>query len=130
MHGAKNYPLHKEKSTLDIELPDKTGDVEFLETLSEALPRVILHHPDIIFYLGGADPFEKDKLGRLSLSKVGLMKRDEMVLDFAKERGIPIVTTLSGGYAENIEDTVEIHANTIRAVKKVFFEKSQFQTVL
>jgi acetoin utilization deacetylase AcuC-like enzyme len=130
MHGAKNYPLHKEKSTLDIELPDKTGDVEFLETLSEALPRVILHHPDIIFYLGGADPFEKDKLGRLSLSKNGLMKRDEMVLDFAKERGIPIVTTLSGGYAENIEDTVEIHANTIRAVKKVFFEKSQFQTVL
>jgi acetoin utilization deacetylase AcuC-like enzyme len=130
MHGAKNYPLHKEKSTLDIELPDKTGDVEFLETLSEALPRVILHHPDIIFYLGGADPFEKDKLGRLSLSKNGLMKRDEMVLDFAKARGIPIVTTLSGGYAENIEDTVEIHANTIRAVKKVFFEKSQFQTVL
>jgi acetoin utilization deacetylase AcuC-like enzyme len=130
MHGAKNYPLHKEKSTLDIELPDKTGDVEFLETLSEALLRVILHHPDIIFYLGGADPFEKDKLGRLSLSKNGLMKRDEMVLDFAKARGIPIVTTLSGGYAENIEDTVEIHANTIRAVKKVFFEKSQFQTVL
>lgn len=121
MHGAKNYPLHKENSMLDIELPDKTGDVEFLETLEQALPRVILHQPDIIFYLGGADPFEKDKLGRLSLTKEGLMKRDEMVLQFAKDRNTPIVTTMSGGYALDINDTVEIHANTIRAVKKVFF---------
>lgn len=121
MHGAKNYPLHKENSTLDIELPDKTGDVEFLETLEQALPRVILHQPDIIFYLGGADPFEKDKLGRLSLTKEGLMKRDEMVLQFAKEHHTPIVTTMSGGYALDINDTVDIHANTIRAVKKVFF---------
>lgn len=128
MHGAKNYPLHKENSTLDIELPDKTGDVEFLETLEQALPRVILHQPDIIFYLGGADPFEKDKLGRLSLTKEGLMKRDEMVLQFAKEHNTPVVTTMSGGYALDINDTVEIHANTIRAVKKIFFEmaKSKF----
>lgn len=123
MHGAKNYPLHKENSTLDIELSDKTGDVEFLETLEQALPRVILHQPDIIFYLGGADPFEKDKLGRLSLTKEGLMKRDEMVLQFAKEHQTPIVTTMSGGYALDINDTVDIHANTIRAVKKVFFNE-------
>jgi acetoin utilization deacetylase AcuC-like enzyme len=121
MHGAKNYPLHKEKSTLDIELPDKTGDKEFLDTLEQALTRIILHQPDIIFYLGGADPFEKDKLGRLSLTKEGLMKRDEMVLQAAKEHSIPIVTTMSGGYAMDLNDTVEIHANTIRAVKKVFF---------
>jgi acetoin utilization deacetylase AcuC-like enzyme len=120
MHGAKNYPLHKENSSLDIELPDRTGDDEFLETLNEALPRIFTHNPDIIFYLGGADPFEKDKLGRLSLTIAGLRKRDEIVLEFAKEKGVPIVTTMSGGYAENIEDTVEIHANTIRAVKKVF----------
>jgi acetoin utilization deacetylase AcuC-like enzyme len=120
MHGAKNYPLHKETSSLDIELPDKTGDNEFLETLTEALPRIFTHNPDIIFYLGGADPFEKDKLGRLSLTIAGLRRRDEIVLEFAKEKGVPIVTTMSGGYAENIEDTVEIHANTIRAVKKVF----------
>jgi acetoin utilization deacetylase AcuC-like enzyme len=129
MHGAKNYPLHKEKSSLDIELSDKTGDIEFLETLEQALPRVILQQPDIIFYLGGADPFEKDKLGRLGLSKDGLMKRDEMVLQFAKERNVPIVTTLSGGYAADINDTVDIHANTIRAVKKVFFEKAQRQKI-
>lgn len=123
MHGAKNYPLHKEISNLDIELPDKTSDREYLETLEEALPRIFLHDPDIIFYLGGADPFEKDKLGRLSLTMEGLMKRDETVLKFAREKNTPIVTVMSGGYALDINDTVEIHANTIRAVKKVFFNE-------
>lgn len=127
MHSAKNYPLHKEKSSLDIELADKTGDKEFLETLEQALPRIFLHNPDIVFYLGGADPYEKDKLGRLSLSKEGLMKRDEMVLDFAKEHHTPIITTMSGGYALDINDTVEIHANTIRAVKKIFSEKASLK---
>jgi acetoin utilization deacetylase AcuC-like enzyme len=122
MHGAKNYPLFKEESTLDIELADKTSDAEFLETLSEALPRVITHDPDLIFYLAGADPYENDKLGRLGLSIDGLRKRDEMVLAFAKSHGVPIVTTMSGGYAMDIEDTVEIHCNTIRAVKKIYFE--------
>ncbi|CAN5519390.1 histone deacetylase [soil metagenome] len=121
MHGAKNYPLFKEKSSLDIELADGTSDKEFLETLSEALPRIFTHNPDVIFYLGGADPFEKDKLGRLNLSIEGLKKRDEIVLQFAREHHTPIVTTMSGGYALDINDTVEIHANTIRAVKKVFF---------
>lgn len=120
MHGAKNYPLFKETSTLDIELPDKTNDREFLETLDEALPRIFLHDPDIVFYLGGADPFEKDKLGRLGLTIEGLRLRDEMVLSYAKERQVPIVTTMSGGYAQDINDTVEIHCNTIRAVKKIF----------
>ena len=122
MHGAKNYPLHKEQSSLDLELPDKTSDMEFLETLSEALPRIFSHNPDIIFYLGGADPFEKDKLGRLSLTIKGLRLRDEMVLEFAKSKDVPIVTTMSGGYAADINDTVEIHANTIRAVKQIFFK--------
>ncbi len=120
MHGAKNYPLFKEISRLDIELPDKTSDAEYLETLNEALPRIFLHNPDIVFYLGGADPFEKDKLGRLSLTFQGLMKRDEAVLSFAKDLGVPIVTVMSGGYAQDINDTVEIHCNTIRSVKKVF----------
>lgn len=119
MHGAKNYPLHKEKSSLDIELPDGTRDEEFLDTLSEALPRIFLHNPDVIFYLGGADPFEKDKLGRLKITKEGLMKRDEIVLRFAKSNHVPIVTTLSGGYALDINDTVEIHANTIRTAKRI-----------
>jgi len=125
MHGAKNYPLFKQTSSLDIELPDKTGDTEYLETLEHALDRVIMHGPDVIFYLAGADPYEKDKLGRLGLTIEGLRRRDEMVLRFAGEAGVPIVTTMSGGYAADIDDTVEIHCNTIRAVKGVYFERAE-----
>ncbi len=121
MHGAKNYPLFKQPSSLDIELADNTRDEEYLETLDHALSRVSLHDPDVIFYLAGADPYEKDKLGRLALSIDGLRRRDEMLLSFARDRGVPIVTTMSGGYATDINDTVEIHANTIRAVKSVYF---------
>jgi acetoin utilization deacetylase AcuC-like enzyme len=123
MHGAKNYPLYKEKSDLDIELADETGDTEFIEILSEALHRIVQHDPDLIFYLGGADPYQKDKLGRLSLTMDGLKQRDKTVLEFAKAEDIPIVTVMSGGYAKDINDTVEIHCNTIRAVKEVFPNK-------
>lgn len=121
MHGAKNYPLFKEVSNLDIELPDGTGDTEYLETLDEALHRIRMHDADLIFYLAGADPYEKDKLGRLNLTINGLKQRDEMVLAFAKSKSVPIVTTMSGGYALDIGDTVEIHCNTIRAIKNLFF---------
>lgn len=122
MHGEKNYPLFKEISNLDIELRDETDDAEFLEILGEVLPRIFLHEPDLVFYLGGADPFEDDKLGRLSLTKNGLRRRDEMVLEFAKQMHVPIVTVMSGGYAKDINDTVDIHCNTIRAIKSVFAE--------
>ena len=124
MHGAKNYPLFKQTSSLDIELHDNTGDDEYLDTLEHALDRVRMHDPDVIFYLAGADPFEKDKLGRLGLSIEGLKRRDETVLRFARDIGVPIVTTMSGGYAADINDTVEIHCNTIRAVKYVYFGES------
>jgi acetoin utilization deacetylase AcuC-like enzyme len=124
MHGAKNYPLFKQTSSLDIELPDDTGDEEFLATLEHALDRVRMHDPDMIFYLAGADPYENDKLGRLGLSIEGLMRRDEMVLRFAREAGVPVVTTMSGGYAADINDTVEIHCNTIRAVKAIFGDRA------
>ena len=120
MHGAKNYPLFKQTSSLDIELADGTADDEYLSILSEALPRLMLHDPDVIFYLAGADPYENDKLGRLKLSMEGLKRRDEIVLEFARTAAVPIVTTMSGGYAKDIADTVEIHCNTIRAVEKVF----------
>lgn len=120
MHGEKNYPLFKETSNVDIELPDGTGDKEYLEILHESLPRIFLHDPDIVFYLAGADPYENDKLGRLKITMEGLRTRDETVLEFARDRQIPVVTVMSGGYAADINDTVEIHCNTIRAVKQVF----------
>lgn len=123
MHGAKNYPLFKARSSLDVELPDGTTDDAYLATLAEYLPRVFAHAPDIIFYLGGADPFARDKLGRLALSMAGLRERDEFVLTECRARRIPVVTVMSGGYAEDISDTVEIHCNTIRAVKKVCAEE-------
>jgi len=129
MHGAKNYPLFKARSTLDVELPDKTSDAEYLATLEEHLPRVFAHRPDIVFYLGGADPFAGDKLGRLALSIEGLRARDEMVLAECRTRRVPVVTTMSGGYAADIKDTTEIHCNTIRAVRKVY-ESDDMQTIV
>jgi acetoin utilization deacetylase AcuC-like enzyme len=117
MHGAKNYPIFKARSTLDVELPDATGDDEYLRALGEHLPRVFAHRPDIVFYLGGADPYAGDKLGRLSLSIAGLRARDEFVIGECDARGVPIATVMSGGYAADIDDTVEIHCNTIRAAK-------------
>ena len=122
MHGAKNYPLFKTRSTLDVELADGAGDEEYLRALAEHLPRVFAHRPDIVFYLGGADPYAGDKLGRLSLSIAGLRERDETVLRECRARGVPVATVMSGGYAADTNDTVEIHCNTIRAVRRVFAE--------
>jgi acetoin utilization deacetylase AcuC-like enzyme len=120
MHGAKNYPLFKQRSSLDVELPDGTSDGEYLDSLARHLPRAFEHAPDLVFYLGGADPYAGDKLGRLSLSIEGLRRRDELVLNECRARGVPVATVMSGGYAADINDTVEIHCNTIRAVKSVF----------
>ncbi|HKR02086.1 MAG TPA: histone deacetylase [Pyrinomonadaceae bacterium] len=120
MHGAKNYPLFKERSTLDVELPDGTGDEAYLETLASHLPKIFAHEPDIVFYLGGADPFKGDKLGRLSLTIEGLRARDELVLAECRTHEVGVATVMSGGYAAEMTDTVEIHCNTIRAVRGIF----------
>ena len=120
MHGARNYPLFKARSTLDIDLPDDTRDAEYLATLAAHLPRVFAHRPEVIFYLGGADPYVHDKLGRLALTIGGLRARDEFVLSFCRAERVPVITVMSGGYAAEISDTVEIHCNTIRAVRQVF----------
>jgi acetoin utilization deacetylase AcuC-like enzyme len=120
IHGAKNYPLFKARSTLDVELADETSDEPYLETLAKHLPSVFAHMPDIIFYLGGADPYEGDRLGRLALTIEGLRARDELVLKECRTRRVPVATVMSGGYAAEISDTVEIHCNTIRAARAVF----------
>jgi acetoin utilization deacetylase AcuC-like enzyme len=120
IHGANNYPLFKAQSSLDVELPDGTSDDEYLESLSTHVPAVFAGDPDIVFYLAGADPYAGDKLGRLALSIDGLRKRDLYVLRECYECEVPVVTVMSGGYGKDINDTIEIHCNTIRMVKEVF----------
>jgi acetoin utilization deacetylase AcuC-like enzyme len=122
MHGEKNYPLHKERSDLDIELKDGTGDVEYLEVMQANVERLIkMVKPDIIFFQSGVDILETDKLGRLSLSKVGCKQRDKYVLEQAKYYNIPIVVTMGGGYSEKIADIVDAHSNTYRLAQEIFF---------
>ena len=114
MHGATNFPFRKSQSDLDIELPDRSTDQDYLAALDQGLEvcaRAIV--PDLIIYLAGADPFEDDRLGRLSLTKAGLAQRDERVFAFAKHRGIPVSVAMAGGYARVIEDTVDIHFQTV-----------------
>ena len=116
MHGARNYPFRKETSHLDIELEDGTGDEPYLAHLAHSLDVILQsHNPDFVFYLAGADPFEGDRLGRLKLTIDGLRRRDELVMDCCCSAGLPVVVTMSGGYATNVDDIVTIHANTIRA---------------
>ena len=112
LHGRHNYPFHKEISDLDVELCDGCGDEEYLEGLAAGLAR--LPRAEMAFYLAGADPYEKDRLGRLKVSRAGLARRDQMVLEHCRERGTPLVITMAGGYSEPIEHTAEIQANTVR----------------
>lgn len=115
IHGAKNFPLRKFPSDLDIDLPDGTKDAEYLASLGLALKEVLSNGPfDLAIYLAGADPFQGDRLGRLKLTKHGLASRDEMVLSTLRSQGIPIAIAMAGGYAHSIVDIVDIHAQTIR----------------
>jgi len=111
LHGRNNYPFHKETSDLDLELPDGCQDDEYLQRLQEGLAQ--LPKADLAFYLAGADPYEKDRLGRLKLTREGLRRRDRMVLDRCRQAGTPVVVTMAGGYAEPIDDTAEIQAATV-----------------
>lgn len=116
MHGAKNYPARKEESHLDLHLPDGLGDDDYLALLDRHLhPILDDFQPGIVFFQAGVDPFHGDRLGKLALSHDGLLRRDRLVLDACRLRRIPVVTTMGGGYARLIEDTVEAHCNTVRA---------------
>jgi acetoin utilization deacetylase AcuC-like enzyme len=119
MHGARNFPFHKVPGTLDVELDDGTGDDEYLARLGEHLPRVLRDAaPDLVVYLAGADPHERDRLGRLRLSFAGLMRRDAMVLEACREVGLPVCVTIAGGYGRDVRDTVAIHVNTVRVLRQ------------
>ena len=115
MHGGRNYPFHKVPGTLDIELSDGIGDDDYLALLAESLPRVLSEgRPDLVVYLAGADPHERDRLGRLKLTFQGLERRDAMVLEACREVGIPVVITIAGGYGVDVRETVQIHLSTAR----------------
>jgi len=114
IHGEKNYPFAKASSDLDIALADGSSDTIYLEALEEALRFLSKQGIQFLIYLAGADPFEGDRLGRLTLTSEGLALRDQRVMAFVKEKGIPIAIAMAGGYANPIEDTVRIHYQTIQ----------------
>ena len=123
IHQFNNYPTEKPPSSLDIHLADGVGDGEYLNRLGNGYRAALsMFHPELVLYLAGADPYFEDQLGGLSLTFDGLMERDRLVIGTALGRGIPVAIVLAGGYAQNVEDTVTIHANTA-AVAKELLEK-------
>lgn len=115
IHGAKNFPFHKEHSDLDIPLPDGTEDEGYLEALEKGLAEAMNgFSADLVIYLAGADPHQKDRLGRLSLTKDGLARRDRLVLGRCHQEGLPVAVVMSGGYGEDVHDTIDIHFQTVK----------------
>ena len=113
IHQQHNYPVFKPRGDLDIGLDDGAGDDEYLRRLEPAMAAVIASNPDLVVYVAGADPFKMDRLGGLRLSFKGLRRRDRIVFDAARSAGVPAAVVLAGGYAADIEDTVEVHLGTI-----------------
>jgi acetoin utilization deacetylase AcuC-like enzyme len=114
IHGAKNFPFRKEESDLDVALPDGADDGEYLDALEGGLEKALDRSgAQLAVYLAGADPFEDDRLGRLCVTREGLAERDRLVLESCRERGIPVAVTMAGGYAREVEDTVDIHFQSI-----------------
>jgi len=114
IHGKNNFPYQKEKSDLDIALENDADDVVYLKALANGL-KVSLNAAgaDLVIYLAGADPYKDDRFGRLALTKEGLAKRDRIVFQSCQEAGLPTAVTMAGGYARNVQDTVDIHFQTI-----------------
>ncbi len=114
MHGARNYPFRKHEGDLDIALPDGTADQQYLDQLKAAIDEQLpWKSTDCVFYLAGADPFQRDRLGRLKLTQAGLAQRDQLVMDACLDRQLPLVIVMAGGYADDIEQIVDIHLQTI-----------------
>jgi len=120
IHGARNFPFEKETSDLDIELPDGCNDAAYLLQLDHGLDTAFdLARPDLVIYLAGADPYHDDRLGRLALSFNGLAERDRRVFGRCQALGLPVAVAMAGGYARQIDDTVTIHATTIRLAGQI-----------
>ena len=122
MHGAGNFPMQKERSDLDIDLPDGTGDKEYLKILKKNLYKLIDDlMPDFIFFQSGVDVLATDKLGRLALTIEGCKERDRLVIQACKDNNIPLVISMGGGYSDHIKDIIEAHANTYRLAQQIYF---------
>ena len=120
IHQENNYPAHKPPSSIDLHMMDRAEDDEYMGALLPAVQNALDEfRPDLLFYIGGADPFCEDQLGGLLLTKNGLKDRDRRVFEEARKRGVPVATALAGGYARRVEDTVRIHVNTILAAREV-----------
>jgi acetoin utilization deacetylase AcuC-like enzyme len=121
LHQHNNYPMVKPASSIDVDLPDGTGDDDYLAWLDQALSSGLRQfEPDLICYIAGADPYREDQLGGLALTIEGLKKRDELVFRVARARDIPVMVSYAGGYARRVEDTVTIHSNTVIAAAQIF----------
>jgi acetoin utilization deacetylase AcuC-like enzyme len=121
LHQEHNYPMWKPHSSIDVDLPDGTGDDDYLAWLDNALSSGLRQfEPDLICYIAGADPYREDQLGGLALTVEGLKKRDELVFRVARSRDVPVMVTYAGGYAQRVKDTVTIHCNTVVAAKEIF----------
>lgn len=125
VHCNKNYPFRKQVSDLDLALPPGTGDQEYLEGLSVALDQIKCRFsPELIFYVSGADPYELDRLGLLALTKSGLKRRDEIVFEFAESLGVPVAVSMAGGYADDVNEIVDIHYSTVASAMR-FWQRHQ-----
>ena len=120
IHGARNFPFRKEHSDLDLALEDSASDEIYLNALEDGLKQTFSHfEADLVIYLAGADPYFGDRLGRLALTKSGLGKRDQLIFNYTQEAGLPLAIVMAGGYARDINDTVDIHINTISLASKI-----------
>lgn len=119
IHQQNNYPFYKPKSSLDIGLDDYTADKAYIDKIQEYIPRIISDFkPQLIIYVAGADPYKEDQLGNLGLTIDGLKRRDEFIIETARNFNVPVTVVLAGGYAVNIEDTITIHFNTVKTALK------------
>lgn len=120
LHGGKNYPRTKEQSDLDVPLPDGCEDAEYLDRLEETLAEVRRRFdPQVVFYIAGADPFEQDRYGRMKLTKEGLRRRDKRVATECRDRGLPLITSMGGGYARDVDVVAELYAGTVETLARL-----------
>lgn len=130
VHSQRSFPSRKERSDLDIGLEDGTGDAAYLDAWESGVRTALdLSSPDLVIYLAGADPYSDDRLGRLAVSMTALAERDRLVFDECQRAGIPVATVMGGGYARRVEDTVQIHLQTVRCAVEAVARRSHARSL-